>query len=144
MPSKAMLKFLLRKPIASFFTSYPPTIPFPRPLFYSSSSSSSSSPCDLANSILSCRTPMKALELFYGTSNHVDPLRNPHPYSATLHYLAWAKLFLKARCLMKCFIEQLLKFHEAYGACRFAFHALNRVEFSKFSSDDFGVDYRSV
>ena len=143
MPSEAMLKFLLRKPIASFFTIYPPTIPFPRPLFYSSSSSSSS-PYDLANTILSCRTPMKALELFYSTSNLVDPLRNPHPYSATLHYLAWAKLFLKARCLMKCFIEQLLKFHEPHGACRLAFDALNRVESSEFSSDDFGVDYRFV
>ncbi|CBI15198.3 unnamed protein product, partial [Vitis vinifera] len=110
-----------------------------RPLSSSpSSSSSDSSPSSLPNSILTCRTANQALELFHSVSRRADLAKNPQLYSAIIHVLTGAKLYAKARCLMRDLIQCLQNSRRSRICCS-VFNVLSRLESSKFTPNVFGV-----
>lgn len=88
----------------------------------------------LITTVLNCRSPNKALELF-----NAAPEKNTQLYSAIIHVLVGSKLFSHARCLLKDLVENLLvKSHKPYHVSQLAFSALSRLKSSKFTPNVYG------
>ncbi|KZV23300.1 pentatricopeptide repeat-containing protein [Dorcoceras hygrometricum] len=104
-------------------------------------SPSTSSPflSNLATSILESRTPKQALKVFNAASRTINPARTLKLHSAIIHFLTEAKLYVKARCLIKDLIETLSTTRKPHKVCSSIFNALNQGQTSGDNLNVFGV-----
>ncbi|GJR40753.1 pentatricopeptide repeat-containing protein [Tanacetum coccineum] len=105
------------------------------------SSSSSTHQLNTAHKILNSKTATEALQIHQTSTStpSLNPTKTLILHSATIHFLTNQRLYLKARCLIKCLIESLSKTCTPNRVSSLLYNSLNNPEFVKPETKVFGV-----